>query len=562
MRSRFKAQLILESLAGKPSEVVRHDPELSELKSLSTLLGTVSEAEPMPSREAQVRMKERVMGYYQQMAEGMRGRERDPGRRVSVTDTRRLSYATLAAAAVIAAILVVSSVFIAAPGKVIVPPTLGLAEGEAWVLATGKVEVRAPGGEWSERETPVRLAQGSSVRTPAGTRAELAFGDEEYARIEAGSEVDILAVGKEGISLQMRGGEGYFRAREGTLMRVFGGGLEIETMGTVFDLDLGGEYPELLALEDDVRVGVFQGEKEAVLLTQGKMLDLPEQLGENGLAGQVGDIPAERLQEEWLMWNRSLDESRGLDVGVLAGVEPQVAQAPGITLLEQAQPPGENGDGGEGGEDGQDGGTGLPSISLQGTLQQGGVALAWDIEGGTAGEFFILRAVGRVPVYPQDELQRVDGDVRSFRDGGVLAGTAYTYRVACRQDEEIVYSNAVIVAVPSVEPTITLSGRAVDGGSGIPVIDLAWHVEGSPQVDYYALVRAEMNQGPVYPPQGSMLEWRFYPPGPDYSFRDGDLLMGYTYNYRVFAIRGGRVVLTSNTVSIYVDTTVIMQTPR
>lgn len=559
MRSRYKAQLILESLSGDASEVIRHDPELSELEALSSLLGTVSRAEPMPTPEARVRMEERVMGYHRQIAEGVKGRERDPGRRVSVTDTRRLSYAALAAAAVIVAVLVASAVFFAAPGKVTVAPDYELAEGEAWVLATGKVEVRPPGGEWSEQEAPFRLGQGSSVRIPAGTRAELAFGSDEYARIDAGSEVDVLAVGEECISLQMRGGEGYFRAREGTLMRVFGGGLEIETLGTVFDLDLGGEYPELLALESEVRVGAFQGEMEAVLLSQGKMLDMPEQLGEDGLAGQVKDIPDERLQEEWLVWNRSLDESRGLDVGVLAGIEPQVAQAPGITPLGPAQTSEENG---EDGDDGQDG-AGLPSIALKGTLQQGGVELAWDIEGGTAGEFFILRAVSREPVYPQDELQRVDGDVRSFRDGGIVAGTTYTYRVACRhEEEEVVYSNAVVVDVPRVEPTITLSGGVVDGGSGIPVIDLAWHVEGPVQPDYFALVRAEMNQGPVYPPQGSMLEWRFYPPGPDFSFRDGDLLMGYTYNYRVFAVRGGQVILASNTVSIYVDTTVIMQTPQ
>jgi hypothetical protein len=94
------------------------------------------------------------------------------------------------------------------------------------------------------------------------------------------------------------------------------------------------------------------------------------------------------------------------------------------------------------------------------------------------------------------------------------------------------------------------------------VIDLAWHVEGPLQPDFYALVRSEMNQGTVYPPTGSMLEWRFYPPGQDFSFRDSDLLMGYTYNYRVYAIKGGQVILTSNTVSIYVDTTIINQTPR
>lgn len=555
MKSRLKAQLISESFQGKePSEVVKHDPELRELESLSALLGTVSKAEPMPGPEAQTRMKERVMECHLQVAEGEKKRERDPARRVSILDTRRLSYATLAAAAVIAAILVVSSLLFTAPGKVGVPPTMGLAEGEAWVLATGKVEVRPPGGEWSEREAPWLLTQGSSVRTPADTRAELAFGGDSYARIDAGSEVGILAVGEEGISLQMRQGEGYFRAQKGTPLRVFGGGLEVETLGTVFDLDLGGDGPELLALEDDVNVGVFQGEMEAVLLEEGKMLGLPELLGEDGLTGQVRDISPERLQGEWLLWNRDQDETRGLAVGILVGVEPQVAQAPGITPLGPAPPPGEEEDQQE--EDGQ------PGISLQGTLQNGGITLSWELRDGTAQEFTILRAIGREPAYPQDELARVAGNIREFLDRGVMDGMSYTYRVAFEHQGEMVLSNAVNVNTPQVKPTMTLSGRAIDGGGGMPVIELAWHVEGPLQPDYYALVRAEMNQPPVFPPVGSMLSIQFNPSGPDYKYIDRELYMGYTYNYRVFAIKGGQIILDSNTVSIYVDTTVILKTPR
>jgi ferric-dicitrate binding protein FerR (iron transport regulator) len=559
LRSGLKAALLSERLEGKePSEVVKLDPELSELDSLATMLAAVSSFEPLPSSEARERMKDRVMEAQRRVMEGERKREREPARRISVSEPQRLSYATLAVAAVIAAILVVSSVLFTAPGKVAVPPTLGLAEEEAWVFATGMVEVREPGGEWSGEDTPLVVAEGSALRTPPDVRAEIAFGGENLARLDYGSEADILAVNEQGISVRMQAGDGYFRAEKGIPMRVFGGGLEVETAGTVFDLDLGAEDTELLALQNDVQAGVFRGQDEPVRLAQGKMLDLPEQLGEGGLAAQVSDIPPERLQDEWLLWNRTIDGSRGLDTGVMAGVEAQAAQAPGIAQLE-AQAPEDNGDNGE---DGQNGDAVKPAISLQGAVQQGGVALAWDVKDGTASEFVILRATGREPAFPQDELARVGGGTRGYTDREAKAGMSYTYRVACPHGDGMIYSNAVVVAIPQVKPTITLSGRAVDGGKGMPVIDLDWHVEGELQPDFYALVRAEMNQPPVFPPSGSMLEWRRYPPGPDFYVRDEDLYMGYTYNYRVFAIKGGSIILESNMVSIYVDTTVIMQPPR
>ena len=549
MKSRLKAQLISERLQGRePSEVVKHDPELRQLELLSSLLEKVSEAEPMPSPEAMDRMESRVMECHRRVAEEGRERGRDPARRVSVTDTRKLSYATLATAAMIAAVLVVSSVFFTSPGRVGVAPTAALAEQEAWVYATGAVEVKQPGGDWSQQEAPLVLAEGGSLRTPEGVRAELDFGGDNYARIDAGGEVDVLAVGEKGVSMRMQQGEGYFRAEKGVPMRVFGGGLEVETLGTVFDLDLGGDGPELLALEDEVRAGVFQAGMEAVVLEEGKMLGLPEQMGEDGLSGGIQEISPQRLQEEWLLWNRTQDENRGLPVGVLAGVEPLVAQAPDITPLGPAPPPGEDD---QPQEDGQ------PGVSLQATPGEGGITLFWEIKEASADEFIILRAIGRDPAYPQDELGRVPGNTRAFLDRNAAGGTTYSYQVVFEHEGEMIASNAVKVSTPQVEPTITLSGNVVDGGSGIPVIDLSWHVEGPLQPDFYALVRSDSNQSPVYPPVGTMLEWRRYPPGQDFFHRDGDLLMGYTYRYRVFAIKGGRIILESNTVTIYVDTTVI-----
>ncbi len=570
MRGRLKADLIARALGeGEPGEAVSLDPELRGLAELASMLSIVSRVEQDPSPEAQARMWERVEECQRRISHERAHRERDPARRVRAAEPWRSSYAAVAVAAVLAAIMVISSVILTGPGVLSVPPTLGLKEAEAWVFATSDVDVRPPGGEWSRQSPPFVMGAGSSIRTPEGVRAEVAFGSRNLARMDSGSEMDVMAVADNGISLQLRQGRGYLRA-EGVPLRVFGGGLRAEARGTLLDLDLRGSDPVLLALAEEVAVEVLQGGTGSAVVSEGRMLALPDLLGEGGAAGLVEDIPAEMLLDEWLQWNRALDQGRGWDVGVLSEVEAGNVESPEIADMprEDGQQPGptpqdgENGENGENGEDGEDGEDGKvinPTLSLQGTVQKEGAALSWEIRNGTTQEFILLRAAGREPAYPGDILARLAGGARSYLDTQVEPGMTYSYRVAVRHDGGMIYSNAVKLSIPEVKPEITLYGRVIDGGGGRPVIELTWHVKGDPRAEFYALVRSQTNQNPQYPPSAGMLEWRFAPGSSDYKYIDNDLYMGYTYNYRVYAVRGGSAVLLSNMVSVYVDTSVLQK---
>lgn len=562
MRGRLKADLISRALeTGEPGEAVSLDPELRDLERLASLLSIVSRCEPGPSEEAQRRIGERVGEYQRRFLLERAKREGNPARCVRVAEPWRASYVAMAAAAVLAVALVVSSVVLTGPGVVSVPPTLKLAEAEAWVFAAGDVEVRPPGGEWYRQSPPFFLAAGSSLRVPEGSRAELAFGGRNLARLDSGSETDLMAVAESGISMQLRQGRGYFRAH-GVPLRVFGGGLQAEARGTAFDLNLKGPDPALLAIDDEVAVEVLQGGTGSDVIAEGMMFTLPDLLGEGGIASLIEDIRADVLLDEWLLWNRLLDRERGWDLGVLSEVvEPDTA-APEIARMESGESPQPQPtpppDGRNGGEN-PDGEAGQPELSLEGTVQKAGVSLSWEIRNGAAQEFILLRSAEREPAYPGDVLARLTGGARSYLDAQVQPGTTYSYRLAVRHDGGMVYSNVVKLFMPEVKPAITLSGRVIDGGGGMPVIELTWHVEGDPRADSYALVRAEMNQQPSYPPVSYMLSWGFSPGAHDYSFIDRELYMGYTYNYRVYAIRDVALVLQSNAVSIYVDTSVIQK---
>jgi hypothetical protein len=58
-----------------------------------------------------------------------------------------------------------------------------------------------------------------------------------------------------------------------------------------------------------------------------------------------------------------------------------------------------------------------------------------------------------------------------------------------------------------------------------------------------------------------MVQYSLPPAGPDYGFIDREVYTGYTYNYKVFAVKGGGILVESNTVSIFVDTAAIL-TPQ
>lgn len=557
MRSRLKAGLLSERLEGRePSQLIKLDPELREMDLISSLLEEVPRSQPMPAPESRERMRARVMECHRRIMEGEKTRERDPSGRVSTLEPQRLSYAALAAAALVAVILVVSSVVLTFPRKVMVTPPMPMAEAEALVFATGEVEVLTPGGEWAEERAPFRLREGSYLRTPAEVRAEVAFGGETLFRLDGGSEAGLSEVGEEAVAVELRAGEGYFRVEEGIAFRVYGGGLEAEALGTVFDFDIGGERPELLALQDGVEVRTYPPgeEDEAVRLDEGRMLVPPPEPGEEGLEGGAGDIPPERLLEEWLAWNRNIDELRGWDVGVLSRAEPGEPAVPEISRLEAPEEQGDDEGEDGGGEDEPD----KPEVSLQASLEENGAALSWELKQGSAGEFIVLRAEGREPVFPRDVLARLTPDTFKFLDRQVREGGAYTYRVAVEHDDQTVYSNSVIVRVPARPPTIQLSARLVDGGLGIPVVELSWRAEGGMDPQLFSLVRGEMNRYPAYPPGSDMVEYRFNPAGPEYVFYDEAVYTGYTYNYRVYAVRDGRVLVESNAVSIYVDTAAIM----
>ncbi len=195
-----------------------------------------------------------------------------------------------------------------------------------------------------------------------------------------------------------------------------------------------------------------------------------------------------------------------------------------------------------------------------------GVLLNWKVSGAEPQGFEVLRSTSvKQPTAPANLLKAVkDPATLHYLDGAIERGTTYYYRVAMLVDGERFYSNAVTMRTqaepepepppPPVPPTITLTGyQVMDTSSGMGV-QLKWYSEGDLQVDQWMVCRTSGTRDPTYPPTGTDMAV----PVPYVSTHQGHLdtegvYTGYTFRYRVAAMYQGKVVLYSNTFSIYIS---------
>jgi hypothetical protein len=398
----------------------------------------------------------------------------------------------------------------------------------------------------------LKLEEGYSIRVPEGVRAEVSLENGSLFRLEGGSEARLDTVGERENRVELVTGRAYFRVWKGTEFTALGGDLEIEALGTVFDLDLTGDTPRVIVLEGEVESRSRMGRFEAAKLVQGRML-CPPPGPEGEIPATQEEAPEDLLRQDWLLWNRDLDAARGWKVDLLSGLDPLPFARETLALLGTAaggvEPavPGEE-ESGEGQEEA------APSVALKAVLLEEGVSLTWELEGEGVDEFTVLRSAEGEPSYPRDVQARLPGAERRFVDFTVEAGMTYSYRLAFKWKEKVLYSNAVKVEIPAAPASIVLRAGTVDDGSGRPLVELAWHVEGDPGADTYVLVRAEMGVEPTFPTSTGMTEVRFAPAGPDYVFYDRNVFTGYEYSYRVYAVKEGRAVLQSNLVRVTVTT--------
>ncbi len=526
MRNRHYSQYLMRALDG---EAFPLDRELAELARLGERVAAASPAVPGLDDAARARIWEKAVSASRETA----ARERK-----AVT----LPRAALAAAAVclIALAAVFATLILRGGGQEALQrveiATLRLDRGEVAIKDAEGVERLAVDGE--------ALAEGEIILVAQGARTWVEFETGSLLRLAGGAEA-ALVEGEDGVVVEVLKGRTYHRVAEGTSYSARSGDFSVNALGTAFALDVEDGKGRVLSIHSSLQVE--QAGEPGSRLDEGQALDFFA-----GGGGQSFDITREHLDDEWLRWNKDLDEGLGLPLGAFRLLEereeggetppqrnaepqpqpqePQPQPVPEPPPQPTPQPPAQK------------------SLVLSASAREGAVDFTWTLSGygGFQGFKLCRSETNPTPSYPGDWWKYIDGaDTRSVTDTSVQAGHTYYYRLAVyNQGEVLGYSNAVQVKVPGQEQKLSISLSAALEGC---VVKLSWSVGGTGSYSGFKVCRSETNPNPSYPGDACA----FVDAG-SRSYVDDSVSSGHTYYYRVGIYKDGSILVYSNAVKVVV----------
>jgi hypothetical protein len=394
----------------------------------------------------------------------------------------------------------------------------------------GSVSVQTPRGGWKAAGAQDAPGEGWSVKTGPASTVSIRFPDGSIARLTDGSEARILLIGAGEVSVEHVRGSTYHRVNKGTKYTVTNSGVASHALGTAFNVEnrVPGRL-EILTIESAVEVSI--GTHDPIKVSQGEVMTVS--LAQDKKA-EKQPVSRERLQDSRLMSSVQQDAEAGYSTGVYENLDVPASdqQQPAQTQPSQS-----------------------PSIQLAGKIADSSMNLSWTMSGAADYEnLVLLRTEGPEPTYPDNEISRyTDTSMASASDDTVQKGHTYQYRIAAvpKGSGEVIYSNTVVVDVPSPEPqpspaSVSLAAKPSSNG-----VTVDWSVSGTTTFNGFALERVvEKAPDGSSTPAGSTSFKKIDSDDVYYSYFDNSAQTGHTYSYRVGLIVNGAVMVYSDWVTV------------
>ncbi len=521
MRSKYYSQYLLRALDGEDLPL---DEELKAMVRLADRVRAAAPAVAPLDGEACRRIWESATGRETEALAPQRRRSKSP----------RAAWG-LATAAALAAMVVLALALVFTGGGPVPEPSpfarLRISQGEIAVVGRDGAERPAEDG--------AELSGGDTVICRSGSRGVVEFESGSFMRLDGDSRA-VLYSRDGGVEVEVASGRTYHRVLGGKTYAVVSGGVKASAEGTAFTFEVGGGSRRVADLQATVKVEVNTESLAGFgcRLEEGDLFIYEEGAREAG----ISDLTRHDLDDEWLRWNKALDEELGLPVGVLSmldeeesGQPGQPQQEPGQTqqeaeIVPPSPPPPER------------------SVNLSAQASQGMVEFTWTVVGyeGFQGYKLCRSKTNPSPSHPGDWWKYIDGEsTRNAVDDSAEPGSTYYYRLAVyHQGVVLGYSNSVQVAVPRQpsQLSINLSGE-VSGGKVV----LSWTVGGQGSYTGFKVCRSETNSAPAYP--GDTCTFVDYS---QHGFVDTGVESAHTYYYRVGIYLDGAVVQYSNALRLTV----------
>ncbi len=522
---------------GEPPAGARVTQEERELAELGAMLRAARPPERPPSEAVKARIANRMLRAHLTQAS-----EPSP----AMSSHRRSGPARLRprAMALISVLLTLVLVTGGLAGALLLRQAGGGTQ-VAWVgeltFIDGEVERCPAGGSWEMAVAGGKLAQGDTLRTAAGARAEALLANGDLFRLDDSSEIKVESYSGRDVRLTQLAGGSYHRSSYNTSYGIAAGDLDIRANDTAFVVD---EVPEtgevrIMCLYSDVQVAAQQQSGVVTSsLVEGEKCRVT-QSPDAGLQLQVDSMSAQDLDDDWLRWNRDKDIQRDLQLGVLARLPLK-----GLPGGQETVP----GSGEQAGPNATGPGPAIPgasqSIVFSADATLVGIQLKWQVQGyDTISGFQIFRS-GEAPAdkatFTLDDVSR-----KGFLDTSARPDGGYWYQLAlCEGDEVLALSEIINVsgvgALPVPQLRVEISLR--EGG-----VMVEGSLSGVAEFTSYVLIRSTSRSNPSYPLEAGESAIQLITGEPELHYWDGQVVPGKSYFYRLMLCQGDQVILRSNT---------------
>lgn len=409
---------------------------------------------------------------------------------------------------------------------------------------------------WDKVDVTTELETGNFIKTGQDSKAIIEFSDGSIIRLNADTEIQILEIELDKISVFQNSGNTYNRINKSSdiLYKVFTEYSVTTALGTAFDINFSENQQNIAVIESEVKVELINNNDDTVAMKNVEQEQLCT-IDTANLEYEVTTLEEDDVKTDWFQWNKTEDNKKYFDLGFLDKIQgPQleitdpedeaeveedkidikgtvdkeatikvnneeitnnsgefsttIELETGKNVIEVIA---ENTEGEktiktitinyktEEDDDNED-----QNISLSATVNAKDVKLAWDFKYEDNFEGFrILKSLEKDPIYPSDSYRSVTDSATNYIWSDLNEDT-YHFRICIYDDNQCqVYSNNVEVAIKKSDnddaeedkkdAEISLSGSSDDGK-----VYLTWTVSGTDATNGFKVV-ASTSKNPTYP---------------------------------------------------------------
>jgi len=207
------------------------------------------------------------------------------------------------------------------------PPTTVPAAKLIYLEGTAFAKTKAA-NQWEPVNLNYQLPTNNIFKTGPKTHAILELPDKSLIRLNANTEIKLSKLTLTDVIIEQNYGRAFYRINDNTplIFRVQHQRIEFTALGTAFDISTIGQTAEIIGIANAVKIKIYDKANENIIkietLEQGYKAIINPSLIDNQMIKISSFSSNNALADNWLIWNKNLDNKKNFFLGILGqGVE-------------------------------------------------------------------------------------------------------------------------------------------------------------------------------------------------------------------------------------------------